>query len=80
VTDIANALTRMTSSEELADLIAPLDLENRMDGIHLRFRSACLALQAVADLDDAATFVFSGPWLGNQSAEDAAAAFACGEG
>ncbi len=80
VTDITNALTRVESAQELAELLTPLDLDNRFDAIHVRFSSACLALQAVADLDDGATFDFNGPWLGSQSSEDAAAAFACGEG
>lgn len=80
VTDITNVLSRVASAQELAELVAPLDLENRFDAIHVRFTSACLALQAVADLDDATTFDFNGPWLGSQSSEDATAAFACGEG
>ena len=79
VTDITNALSRVASAQELAELVEPLDLENRFDAIHERLTSACLALQAVADLDDAATFDFNGPWLGSQCSEDAAAAFACGE-
>lgn len=79
VTDITNALTNATSAQELAEFVEPLDLENRFNAIHVRFTSACLALQEVADLDDAATFDFNGPWLGSQSSKDAAAAFSCGE-
>ena len=80
VTDVTNALASVQSAQELSERLTPLDLENRMDAIHERFTSACLNLQAVADLDDGATFDFDGPWLASQSSKDATAAFACGGG
>lgn len=81
VTDITNALTESRSANKLTELLTPLDLDRRLDAIHVRFESACMTLQAVADLDDRATFSFSGPWVGGLSFEDATADFACeGEG
>jgi hypothetical protein len=80
VTDITGALTRVQSAQELVGSLTPLDLERRFDAIHERFTRACLDLQAVADLDGAASFDFNGPWLASQSAKGATAAFSCGEG
>lgn len=78
VTDLTTTLNVVGSADELAGQLAPLDLNSRSDVIDGRFESACLALQAVADLDAEATFEFNGPWLGGLSLDDATADFACG--